>query len=318
MHLSFINRKTSVLSPSTIQCFKKGVATISPTIGCSHRCAYCYARGYLIYPGDNHVLIYDNLVEKLKQELWKKRKLPQIVFFSTSCDPFQPIPQALKITYDIMHILLDHNISVSFLTKGRIPLIFFKLFEKYRHLLHAKIGLITINRDIQQALEPYAASPDERLKNIKELINRDIDTEVRMDPIIPGVTDTLYELKKYFMTLQGLHAKRVGLNYLFLRNQIQKNLKKVINSMGLFEKILLHYKNGVRLDLKAENSHALALNTTYRKRNYELIANLASVYDIRTYVCGCKNPDITNDMICARVLNGFVNGREKQLILKTY
>ena len=71
------------------------VATINLTLGCAHACRYCYARGYSTYPGDGRVVLYSNTLDKLRQELARKRKRPQTVYFSPSCDLFQPVPQVL-------------------------------------------------------------------------------------------------------------------------------------------------------------------------------------------------------------------------------
>ena len=299
MNISFISRKTNVLSPSSLDCFRKKIITINSTQGCTHQCVYCYARGYLFYPGDQNIVVYDNLIEKLRQELPRKRKLPEMAFFSTSCDAFQPVPNVLKITYNIMEILLEHGIAVSFLTKGTIPHNFLKLFETHKHLVHAKIGLITTSRKIQQTLEPYASSPQLRLNNISELIKRGINTEVRMDPIIPGLTDSCNQLNVYCKAMKDYDVKSIVLNYLLLRNMIKKNLKNAL-SATCFNKIIALYKSGKKMALKAPNSRALVLDTVYRKRSYEKISNIAGSYNINTYVCGCKNLDIANNMICSK------------------
>ncbi|MBU6391862.1 MAG: hypothetical protein KGQ83_06450, partial [Planctomycetes bacterium] len=96
MQIGFVERKGHVLTRSTLKCLKQ-IASINPTLGCIHQCAYCYARGYLNYPGDGKVLIYENMVEKLKKELSSRRKLPVYVFFSPTCDVLQPIPQLLNV-----------------------------------------------------------------------------------------------------------------------------------------------------------------------------------------------------------------------------
>ncbi|MDO8141900.1 MAG: hypothetical protein Q6358_10415, partial [Candidatus Brocadiales bacterium] len=89
MQIGFIERKGHVLTRPTLKCLSQ-VASINPTLGCIHQCAYCYARGYSIYPGDGKVFVYGNMPEKLKKELASRRKLPAYVFFSPTCDVLQP------------------------------------------------------------------------------------------------------------------------------------------------------------------------------------------------------------------------------------
>ena len=95
--------------------------TLNPTAGCVHLCSYCYARGYSNYPGDGTIVLYTNLAEKLENELSRKRKAPAFVYFSPSCDAFQPVKQVLDTTYSLMALLLERGIGVSFLTKGENP-----------------------------------------------------------------------------------------------------------------------------------------------------------------------------------------------------
>ena len=113
-------RKSAVLAPSSLACLAD-VATINLTLGCAHSCLYCYARGYSTYPGDGRVVLYNNTLEKLRQELSRKRKRPHAIYFSPSCDLFQPVPQVLELGYQVLGYLLQEGIGVSFLSKGVIP-----------------------------------------------------------------------------------------------------------------------------------------------------------------------------------------------------
>jgi len=45
IEVKIVDRKSSVLSPSTLACLRQ-VATINLTAGCAHDCLYCYIRGY--------------------------------------------------------------------------------------------------------------------------------------------------------------------------------------------------------------------------------------------------------------------------------
>ena len=136
-------RKSAVLTPSSLACLAD-VATINLTLGCAHSCRYCYARGYSTYPGDGRVVLYNNTLEKLRQELSRKRKRPHAVYFSPSCDLFQPVPQVLKLGYQVLDYLLQEGIGVSFLTKGMIPPEHFALLCRHAAQVRAQIGITTL------------------------------------------------------------------------------------------------------------------------------------------------------------------------------
>lgn len=251
-----------------------------------------------MYPGDGKVLIYGNMPEKLKQELSARRKLPAYVFFSPTCDVLQPIPQVLKVTYELLKVLLEYGIGINLLTKGRIPAKFLGLFSQYKKLVHVQIGITTLDRDIQKRMEPYAATPQERIQNIERLCAIGILPEIKLDPLIPGATDTESNLTALFRILQGFDVNSTGTNYLFLRPQIKKNLYKALGNTPLLPKIMEHYQNSKSMNLLAEQSRVLALDLEYRKQSYEKISRWAKDFGIYAYVCGCKNPDITEEPLC--------------------
>ncbi|MDR4508336.1 MAG: radical SAM protein [Candidatus Brocadiaceae bacterium] len=297
MQIEFVERKGYVLSRSTLKCLSQ-VASVNPALGCVHQCAYCYARGYTLYPGDDKVLVYGNMGEKLKKELLRRRTLPAYVFFSPACDALQPIPQALDVTYDLMTILFEHGIGVNLLTKGRVSRKILSLFEKHKKLVHIQIGITTLNREIQKRIEPYAATPRERMRNIERLRAAGIVPEIKLDPLIPGITDTESNLKTLFQALQKLEIHSAGINYLFLRPKIKKNLYHKLKNTSFLPEILSHYQKGKPLSLQAEKSRVFALGINYRKQAYARISSWAENYGIRAYVCGCKNPDITEEPLC--------------------
>ena len=101
-----------------------------------------------------------------------------------------------------------------------------------------------------------------------------------------------------FLALQGFGVNSMGINYLFLRPQIKKNLYKALGKSPLLQDILKHYQNNKSLRLLAEQSHVVPLDVAYRKRAYEQISQWARAYGIYAYVCGCKNPDITEEPLC--------------------
>src|SRR3972149_8656779 len=298
MQIGFVERKGHVLTRPTLKCLSQ-VASINPTLGCIHQCAYCYARGYSIYPGDREVRVYGNMPEKLKKELASRRKLPAYVFFSPTCDVLQPIPQVLKVTYELMKVLLEYGVGINLLTKGRISSKFLQLFKQYRVLIHVQIGITTLNRDIQRKTEPFAATPQERIRNIEQLCAIGITPEVKLDPLIPGLTDTQSNLTALFKTLQEFGVISTGINYLFLRPQIKKNLYTALGKTPFLPKIMEHYQNSKPINLLAEQSRVVALDVEYRKQSYEQISEWARTFGIYAYVCGCKNPDITEEPLCA-------------------
>jgi len=311
MEVVLKERKSSALSPSTLKCLNH-TSTLNPTAGCAHLCSYCYARGYSNYPGDGTVVLYANLAEKLENELSRKRKIPEFVYFSPSCDAFQPVRQVLDTTYRLMALLLKRGIGVSFLTKGRIPDKFIALFGSHSDNVNAHIGITTLNRQIQKQIEPHAATPGSRLKNIRALIQIGILPEVRFDPLIPGLTDPVSNLEPLLKILGGLGIKRTGLNYLFLRPIINRNIREDLGHTKVMEKISQAFCDNVDMQLLASKSRVKALSLDFRQKRYKHISLLAKPYGIETYVCGYKNPDVAEDLTCSNIWQKYSNKKTLQ------
>ncbi len=251
-----------------------------------------------MYPGDGKVYVYGNMVEKLKKELTGRRKLPAYIFLSPTCDVLQPIPQVLNLTYELIQVLFEYGIGINLLTKGRIPAKFLQLFRQYKDLVHIQIGITTLSRDIQRNMEPYASTPQDRIHTIEQLLSAGILPEVKIDPLIPGVTDTEANVTALFKVLQGFGVNTTSINYLFLRPQIKKNLRNALEKTPFLPKIMEYYRTGKSINLLAEHSQVFALDVQYRRWAYGQISAWAKGFGISPYICGCKNPDITEEPLC--------------------
>ncbi|MGD0597833.1 MAG: radical SAM protein [Sedimentisphaerales bacterium] len=286
------NRISNVLTPSQLRCLSK-IPTINITAGCFHNCIYCYTKGYSQYLGDGKVILFDNTADKLKQELVRKRKKPQAVYFCPSCDPFQPIPEILDQTYKAMAILLEAGIGVQFLTKAIVPPKFLKLFTKHNNQVCGQIGLTTVDDNIRKIFEPGTGSVSEKLATMKNLIEIGVTTGARADPLIYGVMDSDKALSDLFLAITKTGVKEAAINYLFLRPAIKESIEKNITDKEMVSKLLNSYRNGVKLPIGLKNSFGVALPREIRENAFERIKTIAGGFGLSIHICGCKNSDIT-------------------------
>ena len=204
-----VERKPAVLTPSSLACLAH-TPTVNLTAGCAHECRYCYARGYLTHPGEGNIRFYTNTFAKLREELRRKRKKPTTVYFSPSSDPFQPVPEVLDMAYDVFRFLLESEIGVAFVTKGRIPERHRNLLAAHAPLVQGRIGLISLDPGTAAAFEPHAATPEVRLAQAAELIGAHVAVEARLDPILPGVTDATDCLEPLCAALARIGVRRIA------------------------------------------------------------------------------------------------------------
>ena len=303
-----------MLTPSSLACLAH-VPTVNLTAGCAHECCYCYARGYLTHPGDGKIAFYTNTLAKLREELHRKRKKPSTVYFSPSSDPFQPVPEVLDMVYDVFRFLLESEIGVAFVTKGRIPERHRKLLAAHAPLVQGRIGLMTLDARVAAAFEPFAATPEVRLAQAAKLIGAGIPIEARLDPILPGVTDDADCLEPLCAALAGIGVRTIAASVLFLRPAVVGSLRRHLGDcpnfrghrcaawstkMGLslgtamLDRLLNSFAGSEPLAIHAGNSRVQSLPAAARLEIMERLKSIAHRYGMEVLVCACKNPDISS------------------------
>jgi DNA repair photolyase len=285
-------RKTNFLTPSGLRCLAK-LPTVNVSNGCAHNCVYCYTKGYSIYPGDDSIEVYENMAEKIADEIKRKRKKPAAVYFCPSCDPFQPIPEIQQLTFEVMKIILENDIGVQFVTKGSISDKIFELFKKHSSKIAGQIGLISADEKILNRFEPNAANLHQRLKQLEKFIKTGIKMSVRCDPMIYGLTDTSAQLQSLFSAVAETGCKEAAVSFLFLRPAIAASLKKNIVEANILSEIFKPFSKSVCLPIGIKNSTGTVLPVEIRKSAFERISKIADGFGIRIHICGCKNCDIT-------------------------
>lgn len=293
MQVVLQDRKGNVLTPSQLPCLGR-TPTVNLTSGCAHGCLYCYGRSYSQYPGDGVVVVYANTGEKLRDELRRKRTKPPFVYFSPSTDVFQPLESVLRLTYEVFSCLLQQGVGVAFVTKGVIPPEHLSLLSAHPELVRAQIGLISQDEALLRAFEPRCASADVRLKQIEQLIQAGVETEVRLDPILPGVTDSPEAFRGLLQLLKEVGVRRVALNVLYLRPVIVKTLRRALPDSGLAERLLRRYEPGIRMQVCDDRFSQTALPRPEREAIFGRAMETALSCGIQCHCCGCMNPDIVN------------------------
>lgn len=286
-------RKGSILTPSHFGCLE-GIPTLNITNGCIFQCSYCYARGYPRAPKAGEVHLYLNLPHLIKKGLTKKKTPPDWVILNTSSDCFQTHPDILQITYEVIRVLLEHRIGVSFLTKGIIPRRFFDLFKPFPDKILAHIGVVSLSERYWKEYEAGTPHPEARLENIRWLKEIGIIPEIRIDPIIPFVTDTELEMTRLFQRLKVLGVRRVSLSYLHLRPAIQRQLKKELSP--LHRRLIESFFRTQDWQVVGSSTKTKLLPKIVREKGYQKIKRIAERFGIKTLICQCKNPDLRGDL----------------------
>ena len=287
-------RKAAVLAPSQLACLSK-LPTINLTAGCAHECLYCYARSYSQNPGRGRITLYENTLEKLRDELPRKRKRPSAVYFSPSSDLFQPVPEVLALGYDVLKYLLSNEIGVAFLSKGRIPDRHMALLCDNAYLVHAGIGLTTLDVELLKVFEPRTASPKQRLEQAEALIEAGVPTRIRLDPLLPGLMDDEESLEELLKAVADIGIEQIAVSTAFLRPAIIRTLKSYVRDRRILEPLLGHYEFGPTLTMHGAGTSVVMPPASLRSEIYKRVREIARRYGMATSICACKNGDLASD-----------------------
>ncbi len=168
---------------------------INPYLGCSHACAYCYARFMrrMGHPGQKWGTFVDakvNAVDVLRIEAGKKPS--GRVLLSSVTDAYQPAEAEYKLTRGCLEVLLEHSFRVDILTKNTLVLRDLDLLRRFDEV---EVGFtVTAMEDsVRRAFEPGASPIKARLDALKTLSNEGISTYAFLGPMLPYLSDERIE-----------------------------------------------------------------------------------------------------------------------------
>jgi DNA repair photolyase len=172
--------------------------SINPYRGCEHGCVYCFARpshSYLdLSPGldfETRLFFKQNALELLEAELRNPNYVCKPIVLGINTDAYQPIERDLKITRQLLGLLLEYRHPVSILTKGITILRDLDVLGELadRNLLSVSVSLTTLDNNLKRTLEPRTASPAGRLKILRAITELGLKPGVLVAPLIPHIND---------------------------------------------------------------------------------------------------------------------------------
>ena len=164
---------------------------INPYLGCSHACAYCYARFMrrMGHPGEAWGSFVDakvNAVERLHDEAAKK-PLGKVLLSSVT-DAYQPIEAKYKLTRGCLEVLLKHGYPIDILTKNALVL---RDLDLLGHFNEVEVGFTVTAMDdvVRAAFEPSASPIRARLDALKKFSDEGIPTYAFIGPMLPYLSE---------------------------------------------------------------------------------------------------------------------------------
>ncbi len=243
--------------------------TFNPYTGCDHRCVYCYASGYI--PQFLDCRPKKNLIVRLKREA--ARLKGELVSISNSSDPYPNLEAETRLTRKCLEILSEQNCKVQMITKSDIVIRDIDLLKKIPSMV--SLTVTTEDDEVAKLIEMNAPSSSRRLKAISALVEKDIPTSVRIDPIIPFLNEQSEPLIK---TLSAIGVKHITSSTLKINAD---NWKRISTAIPATAKKLkpLYFEKGEK------TGRYTYLPKDLRSKLMQTIRNLAHKYEMEFGAC---------------------------------
>jgi len=178
--------------------------SVDPYTGCEHRCIYCYITSYIRDPWK--VRPKRDFLKYFERDL-KRAKIVLPISMSNSSDPYPSMERDLRITRGALNLMRRYNFPVLILTKSDMVTRDADILSSMRSVV--SITLTTMDDTLYKKLEPFAPSPERRLKAIEYLKSKEIKVAVRIDPIIPTINDSERDIKNLVKELASLGIDQI-------------------------------------------------------------------------------------------------------------
>jgi DNA repair photolyase len=222
-----------------------GFWSINPYVGCEYGCSYCYARFAHRYTVErardagtidestfadlgaptglesfeHRILVKsrEDVLAALERDLLRLRRRTardgaQSILIGTATDPYQPAERQYQITRAVLTRLLDEaGLRVGLITKSPLVCRDIGLLKQVsqRHTMSVYVSLISVDPDITQLFEARSPIPHARLRALARLSTAGIRAGLIVAPILPGITDTVDQIRVLLRTGRDMGAQFV-------------------------------------------------------------------------------------------------------------
>lgn len=193
--------------------------TINAYRGCSHACAYCFARPTHAYLDlnigddfDRKIVVKVNAVERVRAELHPRRWAGEPIAMGTNTDPYQRCEGKYHLTQGIIEALTERANPFSILTKSTLVLRDIDLLVEAgkRTDVRVNFSIGTLDDEVWRMTEPGTPHPRQRVKAVKALNDAGVSCGVLMAPILPGLSDHPDQLEEVVQACKDAGAVSIS------------------------------------------------------------------------------------------------------------
>lgn len=173
--------------------------SLNPYRGCTHACAYCYARPSHEYLGwgsgsdfETKILVKKRAPELLREAFMKPSWKGERIVFSGDTDCYQPLEASFQLTRKCLEVCLEFGNPVTIITKSFLIARDLELFKKLNERTYVSVNISIPFWDEKAArlVEPQASAISKRFEAVKMFSDAGIHVGIGIAPVIPAVNDS--------------------------------------------------------------------------------------------------------------------------------
>ena len=216
--------------PPTRECPRRLLC--SPYKGCLHQCKYCYATHNPRYGLGTKNIVFTNYVEMVQKQI-KRMPIVFPLYMSQDTDPFQqPIERHYGIIRRLTEYLVERHLPFDVITKDYSAVDVLDITNGY-DLYFVQFTITTVDEEVRKFFEPYSSPIKARFKALEQFSETGCYTVIRIDPILPYITDDKNQLRELVA-----QAKEHGADHIIAsicdigRGVWQRSLKNATREYG--------------------------------------------------------------------------------------
>ncbi|HEV7203931.1 MAG TPA: radical SAM protein [Jatrophihabitans sp.] len=204
--------------------------TINVYRGCTHACAYCFARPTHEYLGlnigedfDRKIVVKLNAVQRVRAELADPRWGGESVAMGTNTDPYQRAEAKYRLTRGVVEALTERANPFSILTKSPLVIRDLDLLAEAarRTEVSVNFSVATLDERVWRATEPGSPHPRRRLDAMAKLAAAGVRTGALVAPVLPRLSDSPTQLRAVVEAVRDAGGDLLGIGPLHLRGAVR-------------------------------------------------------------------------------------------------
>ncbi|MFQ5906295.1 MAG: radical SAM protein [bacterium] len=240
---------------------------VNPYNGCTNGCVYCYAKSYAgyfkTYREKGVVTVFQEFDKVVAAQL-DSLNVASCGYLSPVTDPFQKLEETYHLSFRIVREFVKRNIPIEFITKSVVPE---RVLDQMTEQVHSfgQVSITTNDEGKRRLLMDDGATTEELFRQVAAIRGRGLHAVVRIDPVIPFITDSRIELSDLISKASDFGACHIVASVMDVPIGMKSHIFERLKAFG----------TGKAFDLRRLYSENICgyLNASisYRKRIFDLL-----------------------------------------------